>query len=75
MVTPEYLISIFLYLTYLVIFICAVVFYSELDVDKRRNAGYIVGIIFVGIAFIAFNIYFFYKLMLHLNQKKKKMDK
>ena len=67
---PEYSVSIFLYLTYLVIFICAIVFYSNLDYSKRRNAGYIVGIILVGIAFISFNLYFFFKLMKHVDKKK-----
>lgn len=67
---PEYLISIFLYLTYLVIFISAVIFYSRLPVDIRNNGGYITAITLTGFSFLIFNMYFFWKLLEHLKKKR-----
>lgn len=66
----EYLISIFLYTTYLIIFICSVVFYAGLPFETRNNGGYITAITLSGAAFIGFNIYFFHQLMKHLHRKK-----
>lgn len=67
---PEYIVSVFLYLTYLVIFITSVVFYSKLPLETRSSGGYITAITLTGFSFIAFNLYFFYKLLKHLNRKK-----
>lgn len=67
---PEYLISIFLYTTYLIIFISAVIFYAGMPFETRNNGGYITAITLSGAAFIGFNLYFFYQLMKHLHRKK-----
>jgi len=66
---PEYLISIFLYLTYLIIFICAVIFYSKLEINIRSDGGYITAITLTGCSFLAFNMYFFFKLFEHMKKK------
>jgi hypothetical protein len=70
MKVPEYGISIFLYLTYLVVFITSVVFYAGLPLETRRKSGYITGITLSGASFIGFNIYFFHKLIKHVQRKK-----
>lgn len=67
---PEYMISIFLYLTYLVVFICAVIFYSRLAIDIRSDGGYIAAITLTGFSFLAFNMYFFFKLFEHMKKKR-----
>lgn len=70
MAIPEYAISIFLYLTYLVIFICNVIFYANLPKEIRSSGGYITAITLTGASFLGFNLYFLYKLLSHLQRKK-----
>lgn len=67
---PEYAISVFLYITYLIIFVCAIFFYAELNEDTRRKGGYITAITLTGASFLGFNLYFIFQLMKHLNKKK-----
>jgi hypothetical protein len=69
MVIPEYAISIFLYLTYLIVFICCIVFYANLDKDIRSKGGYITAITLSGASFLGFNLYFLFKLISHLQRK------
>ena len=75
MAIPEYAISIFLYLTYLVIFISCVVFYANLPKETRSNGGYITAITLSGASFLGFNLYFLYKLLSHLQLKNYTMIK
>lgn len=67
---PEYAVSIFLYLTYLTIFISSVVFYANLPKETRSSGGYITAITLTGASFLGFNLYFLYKLLSHLQRKK-----
>ena len=71
---PTYLLSIFLYTTYLAIFITDIFFYSQLPINKRQNPGYITGVVISALAFVGFNIYFFYQLYKFLYKNPIKND-